>query len=282
MSNQPQRVLPQRIQLCLAIEVKPDAVSPDGGLPLAAMLSPDLAGALASHVASDLAGFDARAAELELLTVGALYDPVEVLRPVWRLHHELENLAARAPRKPPVAPGGRELAGQGRVIAFGASDGKMPGVLQPDPRFGHSALLLLPINLTGEPSVASDLAAHFERVLLEIGMASAETALFVQETFGVPIEHARYLTAWDLAAMMQLQYRHAGLESLWPLIEACALREPSSAEPVSLIGDNEPPAIVRDGVVEFAPLPDDVPASLRARQRQLMHVLDAHGIPSTK
>ena len=280
MSSQPQRALPSRLQLCLAIEVRPDALSPDRTTPLAAMLSPDLAGALAAKVAADLATFDARAAELELITCGALYDPVEVLRRTWRLHTELENLAARAPRKPAVAPAGETLAGQGRVIAFGAAEGNMPGILQPDAQFGVSALLLLPINLQGEPAIAEPLAAEFERILLERGMASAETALFVQEAFEVPIEHARYLTAWDLAAMMQLQYRHAGLESLWPLIEACALTDPPRTAELS--GDNEPPAQAAEGIVTFAELPDDVSPAVKARQRQLQHVLAAHGIPTAQ
>jgi hypothetical protein len=40
-------------------------------------------------------------------------------------------------------------------------------------------------------------------VLLETGMAEARTALAAQQAFGVAIEHARYLTLHDLAAMMR-------------------------------------------------------------------------------
>ena len=40
----------------------------------------------------------------------------------------------------------------------------MPGILQPDAQFGVSALLLLPINLQGEPAIAEPLAAEFERI----------------------------------------------------------------------------------------------------------------------
>ena len=55
-------------------------------------------GALAELIARDLAGFAPEAAALELVTVGAHYDPVELLRPGWPLHRELDQLAARAPR----------------------------------------------------------------------------------------------------------------------------------------------------------------------------------------
>src|SRR6476620_11036854 len=67
------------------------------------------AGALAARIAQDLAGFAAEASALQLVTVGAHYDVVELLRPGWPLHRELDQLAARAPGD----------AG-GRIIAFGA------------------------------------------------------------------------------------------------------------------------------------------------------------------
>ena len=53
-------------------------------------------------------------------------------------------------------------------------------------------------------------------------MAGAQTALFAQSAFGAQIEHARYFSILDLCAMMALQYEHAGLAPLWPLLE-CAL-----------------------------------------------------------
>ncbi|HKN78720.1 MAG TPA: hypothetical protein VJW16_06100, partial [Lysobacter sp.] len=55
------------------------------------------AGALAARIAQDLAGFAAEASALQLVTVGAHYDVVELLRPGWPLHRELDQLAARAP-----------------------------------------------------------------------------------------------------------------------------------------------------------------------------------------
>src|SRR3546814_9326192 len=70
---------------------------------------------------------------------------------------------------------------------------------------------------------SSDLVSRvgdaFERELIERGMAGADTALAAQDAFGLRIEHARYLTVHDLAAMTALQYEHAGLAALWPLLD---------------------------------------------------------------
>src|SRR5690606_31352627 len=75
------------------------------------------AGRGAALVARDLAKLQPAAAALELVLAGAHYDPVELLRPGWPLHHELDQLAARAPR-------GGGPGNCGRVIAFGSHEGK--------------------------------------------------------------------------------------------------------------------------------------------------------------
>src|SRR3546814_1435775 len=62
---------------------------------------------------------------------------------------------------------------------------------------------------------------------MERGMAGADTALLAQEAFGLQVEHARYLTLHDLCALMAMQYDHAGLAPLWPVLET-ALPSPDS------------------------------------------------------
>ncbi|MFC0676480.1 hypothetical protein ACFFGH_01270 [Lysobacter korlensis] len=194
----------------LALELRGDA-------PVA---SPHLAqaeaGELAELIAHDLARFAPEAAGLELLTVGAHYDPVELLRPGWPLHRELDQLAARAPRA-----GGEG----GRIIAFGTHEGRLPGALTPSPDYTGGPLRLVPFVLGGDADTVATVGDAFERELLERGMAGAATALAAQGSFGLLVEHARYLTAHDLAAMMALQYEHAGLAPLWPVLET-ALLEP--------------------------------------------------------
>lgn len=268
----------------LALELRGDA-------PVAReSLDQALAGELAQHIARDLAAFEPQAASLELVTVGAHYDPVELLRPGWPLHRELDALAARAPGRP-----------GGRVIAFGAHDDRLPGTLGPGAEHRGGPLRLVPFVLGGEATAATQVGDAFERGLLERGMAGAATALFAQEAFGVQVEHARYLTVHDLAAMTALQYEHAGLAALWPVLEAALL---APDEDTWLDAPPEPLVRYVDGearIALFTPAawqaryaPGDPCETepcrqalarrmqlFEARQRQIAAVLRAHGVPVT-
>jgi hypothetical protein len=177
-------------------------------------LAQDEAVEQAAQIAPDLASFAQEAAHQQLVTVCAHYDPVELLRPGWALHRELDQLSARAPGE-----------SSGRIVAFGAHEGQLPGALAPSPDYFGGPLRLVPFVLGGEAAIVAGVGDRFERELIERGMAGAATALAAQEAFGMQIEHARYLTAHDLAAMTALQYEHAGLAPLWPLLET-ALLEP--------------------------------------------------------
>ena len=271
-----------RVLGVLALELTP-------GSPVARdALAQDAAGQLAALVARDLAKLQPAAAGLELALVGAHYDPVELLRPGWPLHHELDQFALRAPR-------GQEDGG--RVIAFGAHDGKLPEVLTPAADFAGGPLRLLPFVLHGEPGLLGEVGEAFERNLVETGMAGADTALLAQELFGVQVEHARYMTLGDLLAMTALQYEHAGLAPLWPLLEA-ALLAPAHEEwldvppePLAHYADGEAkialfsPAAWRDRYIAEGDH-DDARlergfAHFQARQRQFAAVLGAHGVPVT-
>jgi hypothetical protein len=245
-------------------------------------------GALAECIARDLAGFAPLAAQLELVLVGAHYDAVELLRPGWPLHRELDQLAARAP--------GDRAAGGGRIVAFGAHDGLLPGTLSPAAEFAGGPLRLLPFVLAGDGTVAAQVGDAFERDLIERGMAGADTALLAQELFGLRIEHARYLTLHDLAAMMALQYEHAGLAPLWPLLET-ALLAPAAEE--WLDAPPEPLLHYAEGearIAMFSPAAwraryaggetdgtrlERRYAQFQARERQFAAVLGAHGVPVT-
>ncbi|WP_231120355.1 hypothetical protein [Cognatilysobacter tabacisoli] len=247
-------------------------------------------GDLLALVARDLARLVPDAAALDLVAVGAHYDPVELLRPGWPLHRELDQLAARAPRA--------GVVDGGRVIAFGAHDGQLPGALSPSPDFVGGPLRLVPFVVTGTPARVADVGAAFERELLERGMAGADTALAAQAAFGVRVEHARYLTVHDLAAMMALQYEHAGLAPLWPLLETALLAPDDDAwldsppEPLVHYAGGEarialftPRAWHRRYAPEQPCDTDECRAKLerryahfQARQRQIAAVLAAHGV----
>lgn len=266
----------------LALEVTPGSTVANDRLGQAG------AGRLGERIAADLARFQPEATLLELALVGAHYDPVELLRPGWPLHRELDQLSARA-------PGDRSAPG-GRIVAFGAHDGQLPGTLAPSPDEAGGPLRLLPFVLGGDAATVAAVGDAFERDLVETGMAGADTALLAQELFGLQVEHARYLTLHDLLAMTAMQYEHAGLAPLWPLLEA-ALLAPGTEE--WLDAPPEPLAHYCDGearIALFSPAAwharyapgaaDDAKLAhgfehFQLRQRQFAAVLGAHGIPVT-
>ena len=243
------------------------------------------AGALAALVASDLVAVAADAGELDLCLVGAHYDPAELLRPGWPLHEELAQLSARAPGR----------AG-GRVIAFGAHEGKLPGTLAPNPAMAEGPMRLLPFVLTGDADVVAAVDGVFEGTLLELGMADAGTALMAQDAFGLRIEHARYLTVHDLCAMTALQYDHAGLSRVWPLLETALLAPGGDtwldAPPEPLMryagGEVRIAMFTPDGWRRRYAADEHDEARLahgyrhfEARQRQIAALLQAHAVPVT-
>ena len=261
----------------LALELSP------GTHAARSVLAPAVGNELAALIARDLARFSAQAAELDLALVAALFDPVELLRPNWPVHRELERLIAQAPG-----------AGSPRMIVFADAGQQLPGVLQPHPEFSGGALRLLPLVLRGAAAVAREVDARFEQQLLETGMAGADTALLAQQVFGATIEHARYLTVHDLAAMMAMQYENVGLGALWPLIESALLAPgkeqwlDAPPEPLVRLAAGEAHIALIDSETwarrGWAPANADGAQLERAfdrfqmRQRQLAAVLEAHGI----
>lgn len=264
----------------LAVELSPGAVAGRTAL------STDEAGALAALVARDLDKLVPGAAALDLGLVAALFDPVELLRPGYPLHAELERLVARAPG-----------AAGGRVIGFGAGAEGLPPPLRPAPEHAEGPLRLLPLLVRGGPAAVAEVGERMEQVLLDTGMAGADTALLAQDGFGAAVEHARLLTLNDLAAMMAMQYDHAGLGPLWPLVEAALLAPESEQwldappEPLARYAGGEVRMAMLDADAwsegGFAPAGADAAALGRAferfqmRQRQFAAVLGAHGIPVT-
>ncbi|MFT3761551.1 MAG: hypothetical protein QM761_02860 [Pseudoxanthomonas sp.] len=247
------------------------------------------AGALAAKLARDLAELAPEARTLELVFAAAHFDPAEILRPGWPLHRRLDELAQRAPGRDEHVP---------RLIAFGAdAQGEVPLPFRAADDLRGGALRVLPFQLRGDAATLARVAARLEEVLLERGMAQADTALLAQDGFAARIEHARYLTVHDLAAMMALQYRNQGLEPLWPLVEAALLRPQAEewldAPPEPLLryaGGEARIALLTPAAWKrrYAPQSaEDDPRLLRgyeyflARQRQLAAVLEAHGIEVT-
>lgn len=259
-----------------------------GSAPRCAALPQAVAGELAERLARDLGKLVPGAAALDLSFAAAHFDPAEVLRPGWPLHRRLDELHQRAPGR-----------GHGpRVIVFGAdAHGNVPLPFVADAGLQGGQMRVLPFLLSGPEDTVRALRERFEDILLDRGMAGADTALLAQEAFGVQVEHARYLTVHDLAAIMAMQYQNQGLQRLWPVIET-ALLEPDGEE--WLDAPPEPLLRYAAGEVQIALLDpsawqqrhaDHVRGDadrlarayeyFQARQRQIAAVLEAHGIPVT-
>ncbi len=258
-----------------------------GSAPERAALPPALAGQLAERLGRDLAKLVPEVRGLDLGLAAAHFDPAEILRPGWPLHRRVHELLQRAPGRGDGA----------RVIAFGADESnRVPLPFQADASLHGGSLRVLPFVLGGDASRVRAVDARLEEVLLETGMAQADTALLAQEAFGAKIEHARYLSVHDLAAMIAMQYANEGLQPLWSVIETALLAPASEAwldappEPLLRYAGGEAHIALFEPQawrLRYAPeLADDAPLDrayqyFQARQQQLAAVLEAHGIPVT-
>ena len=195
------------LPIVLALELTP------GDTPPRRTLSRDEAAELAALMAEDLHALVPRVGEARLAVAGALFDAVELLRPGFPVWATLDELARRVPR------GHLE-----NVVAFGTHEGHMPAQpLEPEAAFADGPMRLLPITLLTPESLADDLSEKLEVELVGRGEAGQRTADWLMRTFGVPLEHARYLSRNDLLALTCVQYEHVNLAPLWTLLEAALL-----------------------------------------------------------
>lgn len=255
----------------------------DGDPPKQAALRADAAGQLTIQLGRDLAKLVPAAGRCDLALFAAHFDPAETLRPDWPLHQRITELLQRAP--------GRS---QGpRIVGFGAdASGNVPQPLRCDAALIGGGLRVMPFILRGE--AAASASAELENVLIDRGMAAADTALALQEGLGARIEHVRYLSLHDLLAMSAMQYANVGLEPLWTLLETALLEPDAEAwldagqEPLARYADGEVRIALFDPCAwrtRYAASTDNEAklergfAMFQARQRQFAAVLEAHEIP---
>lgn len=190
------------------------ALEPAAGEPTAPLtLDRAQADELASWVATDLQALLPGVEQARLAVTGALFDPVELLRPGFPVWSALDELARRVPR------GSLE-----HVVAFGSHEGHMPAeTLQPSEDFAAGPMRLLPLSLLVPAEASEALAEQIELQLVGRGEAGARTADWLMRTLGTRLEHVRYLSRNDLLALTCVQYEHVNLASLWSLLETALL-----------------------------------------------------------
>ncbi|MBU6246637.1 MAG: hypothetical protein KGN77_02680 [Xanthomonadaceae bacterium] len=196
------------------LEALPVVLAIETGAPLPrATLTRDEAAELAAHVAADLQALVPAATDARLALAGALFDPVELLRPGFPVWATLDELARRVPR------GHLE-----NVVAFGTHEGRMPAQpLEPEAIYAGGPMRLLPITLLAPGALAESLGEQLEVELVGRGEAGQRTADWLIRTLGVSLEHVRYLSRNDLLALTCVQYEHVNLAPLWTLLEAALL-----------------------------------------------------------
>jgi hypothetical protein len=206
-------MLPVEAQTLLALPIVLALERVAGDLPPRLSLSRDEAAELAELVAADLQALVPQVAEARLALAGALFDPVELLRPGFPVWATLDELARRVPR------------GQlDNVVAFGSHEGRMPAQpLEPSPIFADGPMRLLPLSLLAPTTLADELSEQLEIQLVGRGEAGALTSDWLIRTLGIPLEHVRYLSRNDLLALTCVQYEHVNLAPLWTLLEGALL-----------------------------------------------------------
>ena len=165
---------------------------------------------LLAHVTTDLEALMPEFSHHRLATAGALFDQTQVLRPHYPVFSALEAMMDQS------TPDGRPMR-----IAAAAENGRMPDSnLQPSKAIPLGLLQILPMVVSGEPGALARLGDAMEHQFLESGQVSAHTARWLESAFAIKINHARFMTLMDLAAMFRLQLEHFGFLELWRLVDA--------------------------------------------------------------
>ena len=219
-------LLPVEAQTLIALPVVVALEPVAGETPPRMTLSRDEAAELAALVAADLHALVPQVDAARLALAGALFDPVELLRPGFPVWATLDELARRVPR------------GQlDNVVAFGSHEGRMPAQpLEPSAVFADGPMRLLPLSLLAPAGLAEELSEQLETQLVGRGEAGARTADWLMRTLGIRLEHVRYLSRNDLLALTCVQYEHVNLASLWVLLEAALLTPYRSESTLSARG----------------------------------------------
>ncbi len=207
----------------LTIELKPEAIMRDRP---PEPLSRDAADLLAAPIADDLRRIlGEEVAAAGLVMPAALYDLTELLRPGLPMVEAMLDIYRGGLRGGPFQP---------QLLTIGSAGGRFPdAAIAPLRRPGSGPLLTVPFALVAPGPKLNELSRKIETALLEKGSASLATDRAVRQLFGVDPVHLSYATFNDLAALMRVQFEHAGFLPLWQLIES-ALYHPDGIERIEL------------------------------------------------
>lgn len=165
-----------------------------------------------AHLATDLAAQFPEIKSCALSLTGALFDQTQLLRPAFPIFASLESMLT-------ASFAGQDF--QPRLFSIGAESGLMPAAdLQPLTDIPLGLLQTLPLLVTGNPELIEQLSETMEHRFMESGQLSAQSARALEASFGISVNHARFMTLTDLNAMLHLQLEHFGFLPLWQLLDA--------------------------------------------------------------
>lgn len=254
----------------LAVELK------DGAQPRPLLERPPaaaLAGALSAELSRHLSGLEG----LGLCWMAACYDVAQLLRPGFPVHAELRQMYQAGVRDPLAQP---------QVMTLSALREQAPSVvLQPEAALGGGSLVYLPLVLLAQPERLAPIRETLEARLLEEGLLDARSARILIDALQAPIEHARLLSCDDLCAITAANLEHAGLPSVWQVIETALFRPDAN---IDVHGLDALRWSVIGGVAHLhlslfdyrlqAAAQDDA-SQMLAQLRQALALLKAHAVP---
>lgn len=172
-----------------------------------------------AHLAADLGTLLPDIPACSLIAAGALFDQTQILRPGFPVFTALET----------VVGGRKDARFVPGLISIGAEDGTMPEAeLQPQADIPLGLLQILPVAMHGPADLVEELGQAMEYRFLEEGQLSAKSAQWLQNAFGISVNHARFMTLTDLNAMLRLQLEHFGFLPLWELLDAALSESPET------------------------------------------------------
>ena len=191
-----------------------------------------------AHLAADLANLFPEITRCSLTMPGALFDQTQLLQPGYPVYGALESLLKQATGDRPPQP---------CLLSLSADAGRMPSTeLQPEPDIPLGLLQTLPLVVSGDPGLVTQLSGLMEYHFLEQGQLSAHSAKGIEANFEITLSHARFMTLTDLHAMLRLQLEHFGFLPLWELLDAALS---GRAEKLAALGRCGQRFTLRDGSV---------------------------------
>lgn len=254
-----------------------------GALPARQMLTRTTAEGLAAAMGAQLGRFLPPEHDYGFVWSAALYDPAQLLRRSFPLHHELANL---------FVAGQRQGIGAGQSLTLCERDGQMPtALLVPELAIGGGTLYAVPVVVTGSDAAIADASERLEAELYGEGLADPAIVYELAGDLGVAFEHVRWLSLLDLSAMMAAQLEHVGFGFAWQLVEEVLYGDPqqvievTSPQGQSLKLDDEAVWLAFEPYAlharQYAGPVDECLGDYIARIhefRQLQGLLAAHGI----